>query len=241
MIKKIIRKLQKKRPHTAAVIVAAGSASRMQGVDKILAPLGGEPLLSHTVSAFQMCQAIDEIVIVTREDLVHAVSRMCYQRNYDKVTTVVPGGATRPRSVMIGMDHVANKTGIVAIHDGARPFVTSQIIEETVQKTLTFHAVAPAVPVKDTIKAAQNRMVTDTPDRSSLYAIQTPQTFDYDLLRGALQKALDEELPITDDCSAVEAMGMSVYLSHGLDENIKITTPTDLILAEAILKSRRKI
>ena len=92
--------------------------------------------------------------------------------------------------------------------------------------------------MKDTIKTAENRIVTGTPDRASLFAVQTPQVFDFDLLRGALQRALEQSLPITDDCSAVEAMGMSVYLTDGSDENIKVTTPTDLLLAEAILKER---
>ena len=94
--------------------------------------------------------------------------------------------------------------------------------------------------MKDTIKSAENRVVTGTPDRSTLFAIQTPQVFDFDLLRGALQNALDQNLPITDDCSAVEAMGMSVFLTEGSEENIKVTTPMDLLVAEAILRGRRE-
>lgn len=240
MLKKLTKMLKKDFGKCAAVIVAAGSSSRMQGTDKILASLDGEPLIAHTIRAFQESPVIHEIVVVTREELLSQLSRLCQQRGFDKVTMIVPGGETRVHSVMKGLDQVSKDVDLAAIHDGARPFVTQQIIEQTVRKAWSFHAAAPAVPVKDTIKAAENRIVTDTPDRSRLFAIQTPQVFDFDLLRGALQKALDEKLPITDDCSAVEALGMSVYLTDGSDENIKVTTPTDLILAEAIQHSRRQ-
>ena len=118
--------------------------------------------------------------------------------------------------------------------------ITERLIDRVVRAANLYGAAAPGVPVKDTIKIAELGIVKSTPDRKTLQAVQTPQVFDFDLLRGALQKALDEKLPITDDCSAVEALGMSVYLTDGSDENIKVTTPTDLILAEAIQHSRRQ-
>ena len=240
MLKKLTRLIKKDYGKCAAVIVAAGSASRMRGIDKIFTSLDGEPLIARTIRVFQDSPVIHEIVIVTREDLLSQMSKLCQQQGFDKVTMVAVGGATRVHSVMNGLNQVSKDVGLVAIHDGARPFVTPEIIEQTVRRAADHHAAAPAIPVKDTIKTAENRVVTGTPDRASLYAIQTPQIFDFDLLRGALQNALDKGLPITDDCSAVEALGMSVFLTEGSDENIKVTTPMDLLVAEAILQHRRK-
>ncbi len=233
--------LKKEKTKCGAVIVAAGSSNRMQGTDKIMALLHQEPLIVHTIRAFQENPLVQEIVLVTREDLLTTLSQICRNKGFDKVLMVVTGGETRPQSVMNGLDHLSKDVAYAAIHDGARPLVSQEVITNAIEAAQKFHAVAPAVPVKDTIKAAVNHIVTATPDRSRLAAIQTPQVFDFDLLRGALQKAVAENLPITDDCSSVEAIGMSVYLSQGSDENIKVTTPIDLILAEAILNNRRKL
>ena len=234
----ILKQCFRKKPEScAAVIVAAGSSCRMQGTDKIMASMCGEPLIAHTIRAFQECSGISQIVLVTREELLSPMRRLCQVNGFDKVSGIVPGGSSRAESVSRGLDQLADAR-LVAIHDGARPLITPEIIAKTIEKAAAFHAAAPAVPVKDTIKTAENRIVTGTPDRASLFAVQTPQVFDFDLLRGALQRALEQSLPITDDCSAVEAMGMSVYLTDGSDENIKVTTPTDLLLAEAILKER---
>lgn len=236
---KLLKKLIKKKSATcAAVIVAAGTSSRMMGTDKILYPLNGEPLIAHTIRAFQAVPEITQIVVVTRAELLDEMKSLCDQYAFDKVTEIVAGGENRIESVMNGLDRVSKNTQYAAIHDGARPFVSETIIRNTVGKAMEYHAAAPAVPVKDTIKMACGHIVTHTPDRSLLFAVQTPQVFDYDLLRGALSKAVKEKTPVTDDCSAVEAIGMSVYLTEGSDENIKITTPTDLILAKAILESR---
>lgn len=235
-----MRLFSKKTPSCGAVIVAAGTASRMKGTDKILAPLGGVPAIVHTIAAFQQTEEITELVVVTRLDLIAPVTELCRSHGLTKVTKIVPGGASRPESVSLGLDCLSGRVELAAIHDGARPLVTPQIIANTVRAAVRFHAAAPAVPVKDTIKLAENHIVTETPDRSRLFAIQTPQVFSFDLLRAALQKAMEEELPITDDCSAVEAMGMSVYLTEGSDENIKLTTPIDLVVAEAIWSSRRE-
>lgn len=239
MLEKLFSLKKNKNISCAAVLVAAGSATRMQGTDKIFAPVGGEPLIAHTIRVFEESPSIQEIVVVTRQDLVAPMDELCNKIEARKVTAVVPGGASRPESVQRGLNAVDPNTPLVAIHDGARPFVTAEIIEQTIAKAQQYHAAAPAVPVKDTIKIAKNHIVTKTPDRAELFAVQTPQIFDFDLLRGALQQALTKQLPITDDCSAVEALGMSVYLTAGSDENIKITTPTDLILAEAIAQKRR--
>jgi len=241
MIKQVLHLFKKNQiRHCAAVIVAAGQSSRMKGEDKILLQLDGISVIERSIRSFQESDMVDEIIVVTRKDLIGYMQSLCSARSFDKVHAITEGGESRIHSVMRGLDRVSKKTGFVAIHDGARPLVTAELINGVIEKAVTYHAAAPAVPVKDTIKAAHNHIVTDTPDRSSLFAVQTPQVFDYDLLRGALQQALAKNLPITDDCSAVEAMGMSVYLAAGSEENIKITTPMDVILAEAILKKRRE-
>ena len=227
-----------RHPYCAAVIVAAGTATRMQGGGKILATICGEPVLTGSLRAFDACVLIDEIVVVARKEELEAVAALC--RDYKKVRAVVCGGASRPESVAAGIAAVSEYTELVAVHDGARPFVTDRIICDAAAKAAKFGAAAPAVPVKDTIKLSHNGVIVQTPERKHLFAVQTPQVFDYDLLRAALQNALEKKLPITDDCSAVEALGMQVHLTDGSEENIKITTPLDLELAQTILKRRRR-
>ena len=217
-----------------AVIVAAGSASRMKGIDKIMADLGGMPVIARTVKAFQECDCISEIVIVTREDLIPAVTAACL--GFDKVTAVVAGGDSRPESVNNGLNALSDKVKLAAIQDGARPFASWQMIDRVVRAANTYSAAAPGIPVKDTIKVVIGGVVTNTPDRKTLQAIQTPQVFDKDLLRAALKKAKEDGAEITDDCSAVERMGMSVKIVEGDERNIKITTPMDLKIAALLLE-----
>ena len=225
-------------PSCAAVIVAAGTASRMGGVDKILADLCGLPVLSRTLRAFDDHEMIDTIIVVAREDQMPKISRVCSP--YQKVRIVVPGGASRQESVMNGLAAVPEGTDLVAVHDGARPLVRPEVISKAILKAAKFGAAAPAVPVKDTIKVSKNGGVDDTPDRKTLFAVQTPQVFDFALLLGALQNAKQKNLALTDDCSAVEALGMTVMLTDGDEENLKITTPLDLEIAELILKRRER-
>ena len=217
-----------------AVFVAAGTASRMGGIDKVMAPLGGEPMIARTVHQFQNCDAISEIVIVTREDLILPITALC--RAYPKVTAVVQGGKSRQESVSLGLNALGSKVKLAAVHDGARPLVTWQVIDRVVRAANSYGAAAPAIPVKDTIKVVEGRVVKNTPDRATLFAVQTPQVFDFDLLRSALTKAKLEEAQVTDDCSAVERMGMSVKIVEGDERNIKVTTPMDLKIAELLLE-----
>ena len=217
-----------------AVIVAAGSASRMGGIDKVMAELGGEPMIKRTVRTFQDSDVISEIVIVTRPDLIVPIMGLC--AGFEKVKAVVAGGKSRPESVHLGLNALSNKVKLAAVHDGARPLIIWQVIDRTVRAANTYGAAAPAIPVKDTIKTVQGGIVKNTPDRESLRAVQTPQVFDFDMLRGALKKAVSEEAPITDDCSAVEMMGMSVKIVEGDERNIKVTTPMDLKIAEMLLE-----
>ena len=219
------------RPYCAAVIVAAGSSSRMGGTNKILTVLEKLPVICRTVDAFDRCSLIDEIIVVTQKDLMEKVSR--YLAAYSKMRMVVAGGETRTDSVMAGLAAVSDKAQLVAVHDGARPLVTDEVIRAAVVKAKKFAAAAPAVRVKDTIKVSTDGAVDATPDRSTLYAVQTPQVFDRDL-----QNAKTQGLAVTDDCSAVEALGMPVQLTDGDEENLKITTPLDLELAALILRRR---
>ena len=220
--------------YCGAVIVAAGSASRMGGIDKVMAPLGGEPMIVRTVRSFQNCDAIREIVVVTRADLIVPIMDLC--SGFDKVKAVVVGGEDRQSSVMAGLYALSNKVGLVAVHDGARPLVSWQVIDRTVRAANSYGAAAPGIPVKDTIKSVKGGIVQSTPDRSTLRAIQTPQIFDKDLLRAALRLAQKDNASVTDDCSAVERMGMSVKIVEGDERNLKVTTPIDLKIAELLLE-----
>ncbi len=217
-----------------AVIVAAGSATRMGGIDKVMARLGGEPMIRRTVRAFQDCDAVSEIVVVTREDLILPITSLC--ADMPKVIAVVAGGKSRQESVHLGLNALSGKVRLAAIHDGARPLVTWQVIDRVIRAANTYGAAAPAIPVKDTVKVVQGGVVKQTPDRSTLSAVQTPQVFDFDLLRGALKKTETEKAQVTDDCSAVERMGMAVKIVEGDERNIKVTTPLDLKIAELLLE-----
>lgn len=217
-----------------AVIVAAGNASRMQGKDKILEDLGGKPVIVRSVEAFQNCDAIKEIVLVTREDQILRITALT--RQFSKVRAVVAGGEDRAASVRAGLGALSDKVKLAAIHDGARPLVTDLVIDRVVRAANTYGAAVPAISVKDTVKVVFGGVVQKTLDRNSLCAIQTPQVFDFDLLRGALKKAFQEGTVITDDSSAVENMGMSVKIVEGDERNIKITTPLDLKIAKLFLE-----
>ena len=234
MLTRVTRQMRRMLPlrPCGAVIVAAGNASRMGGIDKVMAPLGGEPMLTRTVRAFQECDAVKQIVVVTRPDLLMEVSRLC--ESMDKVKAIMVGGKSRQESVWLGLNALPRDVGLVAIHDGARPLVSVQLIDRVIRAAHSYSAAAPAIPVKDTIKEVQGGIITATPVRSALRAVQTPQVFDYDLLRAALKKAEGQEL--TDDCAAVERLGMSVKIVEGEERNLKITTPLDLKIAELLLE-----
>ena len=217
-----------------AVIVAAGNASRMGGIDKVMAELKGEPMILRTVRTFQNCDCIAEIVIVTREDLILPINNLT--RHMNKVKAVVCGGSSRQESVRLGLNTLSKEMQMAAIHDGARPLISMEVIDRAVRAAHTHNAAAPAIPVKDTIKVVEGRVVVNTPDRATLFAVQTPQVFDFDLLRGALKHAEETGAQVTDDCSAVELMGMKVKIVEGDERNLKVTTPMDLKIAEMLLE-----
>ena len=223
--------------YCGAVIVAAGNASRMGGIDKVMASLEGEPMIVRTVRTFQQTDVIREIVVVTRQDLIVPIMDLC--SGMDKVKAVVVGGKDRAESVQLGLNALSDKVALAAVQDGARPLISWQVIDRTVRAANTYGAAAPAIPVKDTIKVVKGGVVETTPDRQTLQAVQTPQVFDFDMLRGALQKAKEENAQITDDCSAVERLGMTVKIVEGDEKNIKVTTPMDLKIAEMLLEEEK--
>ena len=219
----------------SVVVVAAGSSTRM-GTDKLMLTLGGIPVIIRTLKAVEAAPSVDEIILVTREDMLVPLSQLCQEFALTKVTKVIRGGKTRTESVRLGTLEASGDAQVIAIHDGARPLVTTEVIESVIAQALESGAAAPAVPVKDTIKVARKGVVESTPDRASLFAVQTPQVFEASLIRAALQKALDDGAEMTDDCSAVERLGMKVVLTEGDVRNLKLTTPEDILTAEALLE-----
>lgn len=227
-------------PFCTAVVPAAGSSTRM-GEDKVLIRLGDHPVLIHTLLALESCPLIHEIVVVTREDLVVPVSQFCKDYSLQKTRRIVVGGATRTLSVLAGIREASQEAQLIAIHDGARPFVTQKVLEGVIRKAAECGAAAPAIPVTDTIKRSRDGVVEETLDRAALYAVQTPQVFEATVIKAALQKAAEDGLSLTDDCAAVERLGMTVFLTPGDSTNLKLTTPGDLDLGLGILQGREEL
>ncbi len=238
MLRQLLQKLTGKSDPVkcSAVIVAAGSSTRM-GFDKVFTDVGGEPALIRCLRTFQAAPSVDEIVVVVREDALGEAARLIKDAGLTKVTKVIRGGDTRTRSARLGTLETDRKAKLIAIQDGARPFVTVEVIEDTIAQAAVCGAAAPALPVKDTVKrVGEDGLVAETLDRSALWAVQTPQVFDGDLIRAALQKAIDDGAELTDDCAAVERLGMKVTLIPGDERNIKLTTPADLAVAKALME-----
>ncbi|QUO38086.1 2-C-methyl-D-erythritol 4-phosphate cytidylyltransferase [Dysosmobacter sp. Marseille-Q4140] len=234
------RAREARRPRCAALVAAAGSASRMGGVDKQLTELDGVPVLVRTLLALENARRVDTIVVAAREDQLVEISRLCREYGITKCAKVVRGGENRVHSVLLAALE-AGDAELLAVQDGARPLTTPQLIDEVIALAERCGAAAPAVPVKDTVKQVRSDgAVERTLDRSALRAVQTPQVFQADLLKAALQSALESGAAVTDDCGAVERLGKTVYLAEGDETNLKITTPADLILAEALLRAREE-
>lgn len=236
MLFKRKKKPQLLGPRCACVVAAAGSSSRMEGADKLMEDLGGEPVILRTLRALSASPYIHEITVVTREDLLLEIGRLCRDNQLTKVTQVLLGGQSRLESVYKGVCQLSKRAKLIAVHDGARPFVSHDVIHAVCHAASHCGAACPAVAVTDTLKRVEGDRVVETPDRAAFRAVQTPQVFDADLLRAALQKAIEDGAAITDDCSAVEALGATVYLTPGDPRNLKITTPTDLALARVMLE-----
>lgn len=223
------------------LIPAAGTGKRMgKATAKQFLTLGDKPILAHTLLAFQRASEIDEIIpILSEEDLETCLGEIIEGYHITKVKTLVVGGKERQDSVMNGLHKLAKDAAIVLVHDGVRPFVTPEMIKETVDYAKKGECVAVGVPIKDTIKEVNDRgMVRHTLERSRLWAIQTPQAFPVRALKRAYEEASEQRVYGTDDATIVEKTGGSVRVIMGSYENIKITTPEDLLLAEEILKRR---
>ena len=225
-------------PHCSAVIVAAGSSQRM-GSDKLLHNLGIMPVLARTLLAFQDCDLVDEIVVVTRMEKIMEVAGLCKKYRIEKASKVISGGATRMESALAGVSEVKSRAKLIAIHDGARPLVSVELIERTIRAAAQYKAAVPAVKSVDSLKLVDDKdTVTGSVDREQVLRVQTPQVFEADLIKGALSYAAEKKLPLTDDCSAAELMGIKAHVVPGEEDNIKLTTPRDMLFAAAILKDR---
>lgn len=227
-----------------AIIPAAGQGKRIgAGINKQYLLLAKMPLLLHTLQVFQKEPLIDEVVLVVGKDEVS----QCKQELVDKyglfkVRSILPGGKERQDSVYQGLQALSPDCRWVVVHDGARPLLTSEVLCRTIKTAREYKTAVAAVPVKDTIKVAgEDGIVLSTPDRKNLWIIQTPQVFDRFFLEKAYEKAYNEGYYGTDDASLVERLGIKVKLVIGDYENIKITTPEDLDLAEAILDRRNRL
>lgn len=239
LLGRLFRRRREEELRCSAVVPAAGSSTRM-GQDKLLLPLGEQPVLLHTLRALELCPYITEIVVVTREELIVPIGQLCRDAALEKVRKVIVGGATRSHSVLAGLGELSQDAELAAIHDGARPLVSQAVLEAVIRRASECGAAAPAVPVKDTVKRARDGLVTATLDRAELRAVQTPQVFQVDLIKTALQKALEDGAELTDDCAAVERLGIGVALTEGDYCNLKLTTPEDLTVAEALLAWREE-
>lgn len=228
------------RPFVTAVIVAAGNSTRIGGVNKQKLRIDGVPVLIPTLRTFSESPWIDEIAVAAREQDIPDLFAAVKAYGIQKVTDIVKGGATRQESVFAAVRRASPNSEFLAIHDGARPLVTQEVIETTVQKAFAENAAATGVRVKDTIKVvAEDGRILDTPDRSALWAVHTPQVFAKQLYLHAAETVPNSQA-FTDDCKLMEAAGIPVFMVEGSYENIKITTPEDIALAEGILSGRKE-
>lgn len=219
----------------SAIIVSAGNSSRMGGINKQFLEFGGMSVIACSVNAFQKSPLVDEIIIVTREQDISAVKDAV--KDFSKVKAIVTGGSTRQQSVFNGIKAASEMSEFVAIHDGARPLVSQTVIADTLNTAYAFGAAATGVRVKDTVKVVdENNDILSTPNRETLRFVQTPQVFSKELYLNAMNSVPNSE-NFTDDCMLIEAYGHKVKISDGDYRNIKITTPEDIITAEAFLRS----
>ena len=226
---------------TSAIIVAAGSSTRM-GKNKMLLELGSQTVFERSVSAYEECGAIDEIIVVTSEENMARYRAFVRENLYSKVKAIVCGGSTRQESVRKGLECCSRNADFVAIHDGARPLIKPETIEETIIEAQTYGAAAVAIRSRDTIKTVDAEgFAVGTVERENTVLVQTPQTFRRELIIQAHQKAAEGGFTATDDCALVERMGQRIKMVYIPYFNIKLTVPDDITLATSILKSRGKL
>lgn len=217
----------------SAIIVAAGNSRRM-GFDKLLAPLAGKPVLLRTLEAFDQCEAVDEIVVVAGGEVAGMVEG--WKNGISKLRAVVAGGVERHLSVWNGLQAMSPEAGIVAVHDGGRPLIASEQIARCIARAREVGAVSCARPMTETLKRADAEgRITGSIDRTNAWVMETPQVFDRALLVRAYEHVMREHLLVTDEVSAVQALGEAVHVVEDTSPNLKITFPADLVLAEKLL------
>jgi len=223
-----------------AIVLAAGRSTRMGGgANKQFIELHGKPLLYYSLAAFEQCPAVDGVVLVRRPDYARQAEEVVQKFGFRKACAFADGGAERQDSVVNGLNRCNSQTDIVAVHDGARPLVTPALIESTIISAREFGTGIAAIKVVDTIKEANgDRTVVRTVDRTKLWAVQTPQTVKFSLLRSAYANVMEKKMVVTDEVAAVELLGEKVRLVETPFLNLKITTPSDLRIAEALLTVR---
>jgi 2-C-methyl-D-erythritol 4-phosphate cytidylyltransferase len=230
------------RGHVAVVVPCAGLGKRMgHDVPKQFMEIGGKPILVHTLQKFDSIDDVAHIILVVPQDHLNFTKNIIAEWEIQKVSQVIAGGKERQDSVKNGLKAVRDACNIILIHDGVRPLVSVEKIREVIQKTRETGAAILAAPVKDTIKRGQNRIVDETLDRNSLWAVQTPQGFRTDLIHEAYRRAWEDDFYGTDDAMLVERMSRQVRVVHGSRTNIKITTQEDLALAEALSRTSQKL
>lgn len=225
----------------SGIIVAAGSASRMGGVDKQLLRVGGIPAVVRSLLLFDRIEEIIEMILVVRKDRLDDMKSLCEEYTFHKDIKFIPGGDTRQESVKNGVLASSPASSYLAIHDGARPLCREEDVRQVVSCAKKYGAAALGVPSKDTVKITDEHcFVLSTPERSRVWQIQTPQVFSKSLYEKALQKASAEGQDYTDDCQLIESTGTPVYIVRGSYENIKITTPEDHLIAQVLENGGRK-
>ena len=221
-----------------AIIVAAGDSRRM-GFDKLFATIADKPVIAHTVSAFERADCVSEIIVVARKDRVDEIKKIARDENFKKVRSIAPGGKHRQDSVRAGLSQLEATTKYVAVHDAARPLIIAEQIELVFEQCRIHAAATLAEPISDTLKYADvGSFVTGSVDRHRLYAMQTPQIFERQLIEDAYRAVYAENASVTDEVSAVERLGRKVILVPNQDLNFKITYRRDLALAEFVLTQR---
>lgn len=221
----------------SAIIACAGSFTRMNGINKQFAELGGIPVAVRSMLVFESVDEVTEIIVSAREQDIPEFEKLAEKYGVTKFKCAVKGGKTRQQSVFAAFMQTDKATRYIAVHDGARPLVKPEYIKKCLKDASVFGGAVLGVPVKDTIKTVDGGLIVDTPDRSRLFAIQTPQIFRRDVYVKGINFAAEHELEFTDDCQLAEAVGVKVNLTVSDYSNIKITTPEDLAVAKILLEN----
>ena len=208
----------------------------MNGINKQFIELCGIPVIIRSIKAFDNIDEICEIIVVTSTENLDTMKKLISEYNFNKKIKITVGGQTRQQSVFNGFKQVDDKSEYVAIHDGARPLISRNVIEQLIENVKLYRATTVGVPVKDTIKVVQDGFIKSTPKRDTLFITQTPQVFEKKLYTESVEGAIKSGLDFTDDCQLVENIGYKVFMTIGEYSNIKITTPDDIKLAENLLK-----